>query len=33
MSTRVIKGSYRDAARRAKSFREARKRVRLILID
>jgi hypothetical protein len=27
--TRVIKGSYRDAVRRAKAFREARKRVEL----
>ncbi|MDT7889955.1 MAG: hypothetical protein RQ885_13410 [Desulfurococcales archaeon] len=26
MSTRVIKGSYRDAARRAKAFRERRKK-------
>ncbi|MDT7888396.1 MAG: hypothetical protein RQ885_05415 [Desulfurococcales archaeon] len=26
MSPRVIKGSYRDTARRAKSFKEARKR-------
>jgi putative transposase len=28
MPTRVIKGAYRDAARRAKAFREARKRGR-----
>jgi AraC-like DNA-binding protein len=29
MPTRVIKGSYRDAVRMAKAFREARKRVEL----